>query len=490
MVFSSYLFLFYFLPVALAGYYLLARCGNRTLNYSLIFFGYLFYGWANPKFIFLMAATTVVDWLASVIIAHGTWKLWKVWREPVEPLPRGGLRNRSQRWAILLSVVTNLLSLGFFKYYHFGIDSYNALVASLGWPQAQWESTLQVVLPLGISFYTFQSLSYTIDVYRGDARAMKHFGDFSCFVSMYPHLVAGPILQFSFLAEQLENRRHTLDKFARGVAMFSLGLGKKVLLANPCGKVADTVFDAAGPALVDAWYGLVAYAFQIYFDFSGYSDMAIGLGLMLGFIFAKNFDSPYRSESLTDFWRRWHISLSSWLRDYLYVPLGGNRKGEARTYLNLILVMVLGGLWHGASANFLIWGGIHGGWLALERSMGRRSLYASLPKLLRMVVTFAVVCLAWVFFRASDLPSALRYLGSLFGSGAAENAQLIRGLIGQPYYLLSFAVAAAVVWLMPQSWDLTRRMTWPKVLLVFTVLAGALAMLFAQSYNPFIYFIF
>jgi alginate O-acetyltransferase complex protein AlgI len=272
--------------------------------------------------------------------------------------------------------------------------------------------------------------------------------------------------------------------------MFSLGLGKKVLLANPCGKVADTVFDAAGPALVDAWYGLVAYAFQIYFDFSGYSDMAIGLGLMLGFIFAKNFDSPYRSESLTDFWRRWHISLSSWLRDYLYVPLGGNRKGEARTYLNLILVMVLGGLWHGASANFLIWGGIHGGWLALERSMGRRSLYASLPKLLRMVVTFAVVCLAWVFFRASDLPSALRYLGSLFGSGAAENAQLIRGLIGQPYYLLSFAVAAAVVWLMPQSWDLTRRMTWPKVLLVFTVLAGALAMLFAQSYNPFIYFIF
>jgi alginate O-acetyltransferase complex protein AlgI len=490
MVFSSYLFLFYFLPVALAVYYLLSRAGNRVLNYSLIFFGYLFYGWANPKFIFLMAATTVVDWLASVVIAHGTWRLWEVWRAPVVALERGGERNRVQRWAIVLSVVSNLASLGFFKYFNFGVDSYNELVGALGWPEGQWESVFRVVLPLGISFYTFQSLSYTIDVYRGDAKAMKHFGDFSCFVSMYPHLVAGPILQFSFLAEQLEGRRLTMDKFARGVAMFALGMGKKVLLANPCGKIADTVFEAAGPGVVDAWYGVTAYAFQIYFDFSGYSDMAIGLGLMLGFVFAKNFDGPYWSGSLTEFWRRWHISLSGWLRDYLYVPLGGNRRGEVRTYVNLMVVMLLGGLWHGASANFVIWGGIHGGGLALERWAGKRGWAGMGPVVVRRVMTFLVVCVAWVFFRAVDLGSALRYLGSLCGMGREEGSVLIGGLIWQRYYWVSFAVAAVVVWGMPQSWDLTRRITWGKFLWIAAVFLAAVAMLFAQSYNPFIYFIF
>jgi alginate O-acetyltransferase complex protein AlgI len=490
MVFSSYLFVFYFLPVALAVYYLLAPAGNRTLNYSLILLGYVFYGWANPKFIFLMAATTLVDWLASIVIGHGTWRLWRVWHEPLAALPRDAARNRSQRWAIVLSIVSNLISLGFFKYFNFGVDSYNGLVAALGWPQAQWEEFFRVVLPLGISFYTFQSLSYTIDVYRGDAKAMKHFGDFACFVSMYPHLVAGPILQFSFLAEQIENRRLTLDKFARGVAMFSLGLGKKVLLANPCGKIADTVFDAGSANPLDAWYGLGAYAFQIYYDFSGYSDMAIGLGLMLGFVFAKNFDSPYQSESLTEFWRRWHISLSSWLRDYLYVPLGGNRHGEARTYINLVLVMLLGGLWHGASFNFIIWGGIHGGWLAMERMMGKRSFYAALPRPLRVGTTFAIVCLAWVFFRASDLPSAVQFLGNLFGSGNGPAAGLLTGLIRQPYYLLSFAVAGFSVWATPQSWDITRKVTWPKAAWVCAVLVVSLTLLFAQSYNPFIYFIF
>jgi alginate O-acetyltransferase complex protein AlgI len=490
MVFSSYLFLFYFLPVALAVYYLIARAGNRALNYSLIVFGYIFYGWANPKFIFLMAATTLVDWLASVVIAHGTWRLWRVWREPVVPLPRDASRNRSQRWAIVLSIVSNLISLGFFKYFNFGVESYNALVAGLGLPQAQWEGFFRVVLPLGISFYTFQSLSYTIDVYRGDAKAMKHFGDFACFVSMYPHLVAGPILQFSFLADQLENRRLTREKFARGAALFALGMGKKVLLANACGKVADTVFNAGSAGTLDAWYGLGAYACQIYFDFSAYSDMAIGLGLMLGFVFAKNFDSPYKSESLTDFWRRWHISLSSWLRDYLYVPLGGNRFGEARTYINLILVMLLGGLWHGASFNFIIWGGIHGCWLAFERLQGKKSFYAALPRPLRTAITFAVVCLAWVFFRAADLPAALHFLGNLFGAGQAAESGLLGGLVRQPYYVLAFAVALFSVWAMPQSWDITRRLTWPKVAWCCVMLVASLVLLFTQSYNPFIYFIF
>ena len=218
---------------------------------------------------------------------------------------------------------------------------------------------------------------------------MRNFLDFSCFVSMFPHLVAGPILKFSYLADQLEHRTLTLDKFARGVAFFSLGLAKKVLIANPCGKVADLAFGAARPC--GPWMrGLarVGYAFQIYFDFSGYSDMAIGLGLMLGFVFARNFDPPYRSRSITEFWRRWHISLSTWLREYLYIPLGGNRRGKARTYANLFAVMLLGGLWHGAAWNFVIWGGIHGATLAFERSLGKRSPYGRLPRPLRIGTTF------------------------------------------------------------------------------------------------------
>src|SRR5437764_11186122 len=302
----------------------------------------------------LMFPTTFIDWLVSLIIAHDTWHFWKVLDKPVKQLPHRGPRSRTQRRAILISVLLNRATLGFFKYFNFGVETYNALAHSLGADHLQWDTFFRVVLPLGISFYTFQALSYTIDVYRGEAEAMCNFIDFSCFVSMFPHLVAGPILKFSFLAQQLKHRTLTSDKFARGVAFFALGLAKKILLANPCGKIADTAFNAGSIGTLDAWFGSVGYAFQIYFDFSGYSDMAIGLGLMFGFVFAKNFDSPYRSESITDFWRRWHISLSTWLREYLYVPLGGNRRGLSRTYFNLTLNMLPGGLWHGASCNFVI----------------------------------------------------------------------------------------------------------------------------------------
>src|SRR5947209_5226775 len=371
MVFSSHIFVYYFLPLALLGYYLLARAPQRWRNFWLILTGYTFYGWAEPRFMPLMFATTFVDWLVSLVIAHDTWRFWTVLRKPVKQLPHRGPRSRTQRRAILVSVLLNLATLGFFKYFNFGIESYNGLVQALGLQHAQFDTFFRVVLPLGISFYTFQALSYTIDVYRGEAEAMSNFIDFSCFVSMFPHLVAGPILKFSFLADQMKHRRLTSDKFARGVAFFMLGLAKKILLANPCGKIADVAFNSATIHTLDSWFGSVAYAFQIYFDFSGYSDMAIGLGLMLGFVFAKNFDSPYRSESITDFWRRWHISLSTWLREYPYIPLGGNQCGRARTYANLIITMLLGGLWHGASWNFVIWGGLHGGMLAFERSQGR-----------------------------------------------------------------------------------------------------------------------
>jgi alginate O-acetyltransferase complex protein AlgI len=389
------------------------------------------------------------------------------------------------------SICSNLALLGFFKYYNFGVENIDVLAAWLGWPDVGLDSALRVTLPLGISFYTFQSMSYSIDVYRGDAEPIRSFVDFACFVSMFPQLVAGPIVRFSEIADQLRDRTHTTMKFARGIAFFSVGMAKKVLLANPCGKVADLSFEAGSLGPLDAWYGVTAYAFQIYFDFSAYSDMAIGLGLMFGFMFAKNFDSPYRSQSITEFWHRWHISLSTWLRDYLYVPLGGNRKGRVRTYVNLFIVMLLGGLWHGAAWNFIIWGAIHGALLAFERLCGRATLYARMPVPVRVGTTFALVLIAWVFFRADDLPHALRYLTDMAGLGEPQPGHtLLAGIVYTPYYIGTFALAALIVWSAPQTWEWTMSLNARKVAAVATLLALSIAALTTQAYNPFIYFIF
>jgi alginate O-acetyltransferase complex protein AlgI len=409
----------------------------------------------------------------------------------MERLDPDASRTGRHRVALTISMCSNLALLGFFKYFNFAVDSYNGAIDWIGVPALHLDSVLRVTLPLGISFYTFQSMSYAIDVYRGHATGIKNFIDFACFVSMFPQLVAGPIIRFQEVADQLRQRTLTTTKFARGVAFFSLGLAKKVLIANPCGKVADLSFDAGSLGMLDAWYGVTAYAFQIYFDFSGYSDMAIGLGLMLGFVFAKNFDSPYRSQSITEFWHRWHISLSTWLRDYLYLPLGGNRKGPLRTYVNLLVVMLLGGLWHGAAWNFLIWGGIHGVLLAIERMNGRVPLYARLPAGARVAATFVIVLLSWVFFRAADLPSAIAYLRDMAGLGRLQAAApLLDGIVYQPYYVFTVVVAAVVTWSCPQTWDWTRTLTASKAFAVAALFVIAAVALTTQAFNPFIYFIF
>jgi alginate O-acetyltransferase complex protein AlgI len=485
MVFSSHVFIFYFLPLVLAVYYLLPLRGKHV---ALTLFSYVFYGWANPWFILLMIFQTVVDWAVGMTLA-GLWGMPA--RAEIPLLEPHGPRSRVQKIALATGLVSNLALLAFFKYFNFGLDNWNTAMTAAGWDAARWDTALRITLPLGISFYTFQSMSYAIDVYRGDARAIRSILDYMCYVAMFPQLVAGPIIRFQDVADQFLQRTHTLEKFARGVAFFSLGLAKKILLANPCGKVADTVFDAAASSTLDAWYGVCAYAFQIYFDFSAYSDMAIGLGLMLGWVFAKNFDSPYCSQSITEFWRRWHLSLSTWLRDNLYIPLGGNRRGEVRTYFNLLLTMVLGGLWHGASWNFVIWGSIHGGMLAFERLLGRDSLYARLPGPVKTALAFVIVLFTWVFFRAKDLSSAVNYCRTMLGFGAATSAgDLLAGLIYRPYFLVSFAIAAVVVWACPQTWDFTRRLTWPKAVWIAALLVLSLALMETQAYNPFIYFIF
>jgi alginate O-acetyltransferase complex protein AlgI len=485
MVFSSLLFLFYFLPVALLLYYAAPR---RVKHLMLTAVSYVFYGWVNPLFSLLLLLSTLIDYVAGLVMVLGSPRHWT---GEIHRLDPDGPRTRRQRLALVMSISANVALLSFFKYFNFAVDSYNGLVAWLHLEGLGVESALRVTLPLGISFYTFVSMSYAIDVYRGQATAIKNLIDFACFETMFPHLVAGPIIRFQQLADQLRERTHTPAKFARGVAFFSLGLAKKVLLANPCGKVADIAFGAGSIGALDAWYGAVAYAFQIYFDFSGYSDMAIGLGLMLGFVFPKNFDSPYLSQSITEFWRRWHMSLSNWLRDYLYVPLGGNRKGRARTYVNLILVMLIGGLWHGAAWNFVVWGALHGVLLAFERLRARQSPYAWLPAPARVGLTFTIVLVGWVFFRAPDLPAAVRYLGSMAGvAGAQGGADLVAGLVYQPYYILTAATAALVTWSCPQTWDWTRTLTFPKAAAAVALFVIASVVLMTQAYNPFIYFIF
>jgi alginate O-acetyltransferase complex protein AlgI len=469
MVFSSYLFLFYFLPAALVLYYASPPRGRHLI---LTIVSYVFYGWTNPLFTPLLFLSTTIDYLAGGVIA----------RAP---------RTRRARIALAVSLASNLALLGFFKYFNFGVDNLTALAEGLNLPALGFDAVLRVTLPLGISFYTFQSMSYTIDVYRGQVEPARSFIDFACFVSMFPQLVAGPIIRYRDIAAQLRVRSHTPAKFVHGLTFLAIGLSKKVLIANPCGKVADLAFEAGSREPLEAWYGAAAYAFQIYFDFSGYSDMAIGLGLMLGFVFIKNFDGPYQSRSITEFWRRWHISLSTWLRDYLYVPLGGSRKGARRTYVNLFIVMLLGGLWHGAAWNFVIWGALHGGLLAFERMNGKAPFYHRLPAPARVAATFAIVLVTWVFFRAADLGSAWRYLGDMAGLGVPDSgAALLAGIIYQPYYLLTFLTAAAIVWTAPQTWEWTQSLNARKALAATALMLLSIAALTTQAYNPFIYFIF
>src|SRR3954463_8348430 len=416
MVFSSQIFIFYFLPLVLGLYYLVPFRARTAL---IAVASYVFYGWANPLWAAIMFFGSSVDYLCGLALVR------------LSGLPDvGGLppvigpevpRSRAMKAVLTVSIVTNLGLLSVFKYTGFAAENVNALGRLLGLGEGLLP-VLHLVLPVGISFYTFKAMSYVIDVYRGEARPMRRFTDYMCFEAFFPDLVAGPIIRYAAMEEQMRLRQHTVEKFARGVAYFAFGMAKKLLIANPMGHIADTAF-AAGPLhWYDAWFGLFGYAFQIYFDFSGYSDMAVGLALMLGFVLIQNFDSPYQATSITDFWRRWHISLSTWLRDYLYIPLGGNRLGEGRTYVNLMTVMLLGGLWHGASWNFVLWGAIHGGMLAFERAQGQDSSHRRLPTSLRIAITFFIVCLSWVFFRAKTLGQAVSTFKSLFGFAAVTAA--------------------------------------------------------------------
>jgi alginate O-acetyltransferase complex protein AlgI len=466
MVFTSHIFVFYFLPAVLLIYYLLPA----KRNFFLLLASYIFYGWWNPWFVILMFSATAINYFCGLVIA----------RTPV-----GAPRRKT---ALIVSVAASLSMLGFFKYFVFVQNNVNGIMGVFG---AATFPVWQITLPVGISFFIFQSMTYAIDVYRGEAPPARSFWDFACFVALFPQLIAGPILRYNTVAEQLVSREHHADRFARGVALFILGFAKKILLANTLGQMADAAFGAQAPYAVDAWVGVTAYAFQIYFDFSGYSDMAIGLGRMFGFEFFKNFDAPYRSESITEFWRRWHISLSTFLRDYLYIPLGGNRNGPRRTYINLWIVMLLGGLWHGANWTFVAWGAYHGALLAFERWHGKASFYAWLPRPGRMLVTFLLVLFSWVLFRSPDIASAFRYFAAMFGLGGPHGGSILLGAelytLGNFFILGVSAVLASQPW---QAFEFSERITVPKALLLVVLFGVALAVMFGQAFNPFLYFQF
>ena len=468
MVFTTHIFVFYFLPIFLLIYYKLPL---RLRNPCITFGSYIFYGWWEPWFVLLMLFTTIMDFIWGQVIT------------------RPGATQAQRKGAVIACVVTNLTLLGFFKYYMFAAETLNQMLAVMG---ARPFAVMTVILPIGISFYTFHSLTYIIDLYRGHARTAKSLSGFSAFVALFPTLVAGPIIRYKTLAEQLREREHTASRFASGIAIFVIGFAKKILLANPCGQVADVVFGAANPGSVEAWVGAVAYAFQIYFDFCGYSDMAVGLARMLGFEFPRNFDAPYRSESITDLWRRWHISLSSVLRDYLYYALGGNRKGEGRTYFNLTIVMLLGGLWHGAKWTFVVWGALHGLLLVLERWNGKKSFYHWLPKPGRIAATFLIMLFSWVLFRADDLAAAAQYFRAMFGlAPASEVTPLLGAMIYTPYHLLVLALCALFVFQPFQAHDWALKpITWPRIAVVVPLFIFALMAMYTQAFNPFLYFQF
>jgi alginate O-acetyltransferase complex protein AlgI len=483
MLFTEPSFLFLFLPLVLGLYYLAPRL---LRNAVLLLASLYFYSVGERLFVLVM--------IASILFNYGM----GLWIDNTQPL-------RSRRILLVAGIVLNLGNLATFKYAGFITTNLNSLLQALHAPT--FPST-DVHLPIGISFFTFHALSYLIDVYRRDVRAMRRLDSFALYITLFPQLIAGPIIRYKLIAEQFDGRRETVSGFSEGVRRFILGLGKKMIIANTVGQVADQVFAIPNALLTPgvAWLGIVCYTLQIYFDFSGYSDMAIGLGRMFGFVFPENFNYPYAARSITDFWRRWHMTLSNWFRDYLYIPLGGNQRGAVRTYCNLLVVFFLCGLWHGASWTFVIWGLFHGAFLIFERA-GLGSLLRKLPQPLQQAYVVLVVSVGWVFFRADDFTQALGYLAAMVGLTAASGREYFVGLYLNSQLVLVFVVGfLASVPILPALSRLSERLQsritalqgrWMSLFGATAELTCLAAVFFvsitlsaAGTYNPFIYFRF
>ncbi len=461
MLFSSIPFLYYFLPAVLILYFLVPKSLKNTV---LLISSLFFYAWGEPKYVVLMIFSILLFYGCGLAIGHAKQKKW-------------------EKFWLCVSIVCSLSLLGIFKYADFFVSSFNA-ITGLSLP------LLKLTLPIGISFYTFQCLSYTIDVYRGEVAAQRNLISFGAYVSLFPQLIAGPIVRYRDVARELENRKTTGEDLSYGLRRFLVGLGKKVLLANQFGQLTALFRESGEASVLFYWMYAIGFSLQIYFDFSGYSDMAIGLGRIFGFHFIENFDHPYCSKSITEFWRRWHMSLGSWFRDYVYIPLGGNRVSRGRWLFNTLAVWMLTGLWHGASWNFVLWGLLFAVMLLLEKWVLHLEKW---PGWLRHGYVLLVVCLSFVLFNAENLSQALADWGGMFGLGGLP-------LVTQTtvYYLRSYAVlfGAGILGSMPLVRDFfTKRENSKAVVILEPVAMMALLLLCTAylvdgSFNPFLYFRF
>lgn len=466
MVFSSTIFLCVYLPLVLLGYNI---CPKKGKNLFLLIVSLIFYAWGEPKYVFLMIFSILVNYVFGLLMDKH--------------------RENKKRLKLLLviSVIIDLGLLSVFKYTDFIITNINSVFGA-GF------DLLNIALPIGISFYTFQAMSYTIDVYRDDVRVQRNLIDFGMYITMFPQLIAGPIVRYSDVQDQLAERNVTAADFSEGIMRFVVGLGKKVLLANQMGAVWTQIYALGGDiSALMAWTGAAAYTFQIYFDFSGYSDMAIGLGRMFGFKFPENFRYPYESVSITDFWRRWHITLSTWFKEYLYIPLGGNRRGLARQALNLLIVWTLTGFWHGAGWNFVMWGLYYFAILFIEKLFLLKAL-DKLPRLFRHVYALLLIVIGWVIFASDDVSVMLPYLGSMFGANGALGGMDVYTLLTRAALMVICCVASTEL---PRRLFVTaagkmneKAAFTVKSVLTLTLLALSVVFLIGDSYNPFLYFRF
>lgn len=466
MVFSSTIFLCVYLPLVLLGYYI---CPKKGRNLFLLIVSLVFYAWGEPKYVFLMIFSILVNYIFG--------RLMDKHRE----------NKKRLKLMLVLSVVIDIGLLSVFKYTDFIITNVNAIFG------ANFD-LLNIALPIGISFYTFQAMSYTIDVYRDDVRVQKNLIDFGMYITMFPQLIAGPIVRYADVQDQLADRSVTTADFSEGVMRFVVGLGKKVLLANQMGAVWSEIYALGGDvSALMAWTGAIAYTFQIYFDFSGYSDMAIGLGRMFGFKFPENFRYPYQSVSITDFWRRWHITLSTWFKEYLYIPLGGNRRGLARQALNLLIVWSLTGFWHGAGWNFVMWGLYYFVILFIEKLFLLKAL-DKLPKFFRHVYALLLIIIGWVIFASDDVSVLLPYLGSMFGANGAIGGMDVYTLLTKAVLLIICCIASTELpkkLFLSAAGAMNEKAAFTlKSVLTIALLALSMILLIGDSYNPFLYFRF
>lgn len=464
MVFSSLVFMFAYLPITLLAYYLVPRQGR---NIFLFIVNLIFYGWGEPKLVLLMVFNIFFNYI-------GGWLVDKYRADA-----------KKKKLFLILTCVLDIGILAVFKYTGMITETLNML-PFLNIPE------LQISLPIGISFYTFQTMSYVIDVYRDDAPVSKNFINFGTYVALFPQLIAGPIVRYRDIAEQLVNRRETLEMFTKGVKLFMVGLAKKVIIANTMGTLTTNIFATTDEnGVVGTWVGMIAYTFQIYFDFSGYSDMACGLGNMMGFEFLKNFNYPYIAKSITDFWRRWHISLSTWFKEYVYIPLGGNRKGVKRQILNLLIVWGLTGLWHGAAYNFVLWGLYYGFLLILEKFVLKKFL-DRLPSFVQHIYTLFIIIIGWGLFYFTDVGQLGEFMVDLFnfGNGICGDQAFNLIMSNLPMLIIAAVASTPLATMLYTRFEHRRFMWIPETLYCMGVLAVSTASLVNQSYNPFLYFRF